>query len=109
MIARVRPSITARTIMLTNTGRAAIAAAFLLISAAPLASAADWPARPVRIIAPATPGGAADTFGRMLADHLPDILGGKFFVENRAGAGGLIGAQAAANAEPDGYTLATSS
>jgi tripartite-type tricarboxylate transporter receptor subunit TctC len=74
-----------------------------------LANAAEWPTRPVRIIAPATPGGAADTFGRILTDHLPDILGGRFFVENRAGAGGLIGAQATANAEPDGYTYVTSS
>ena len=62
------------------------------------APAAEWPTRPVRIIAPATPGGAADTFGRILRDHFPDILGGRFFVENRAGAGGLIGAQATANA-----------
>jgi len=63
----------------------------------------------VRIIAPSTPGGAADTFARLLADHLPDVLGGRFFVENRAGAGGLIGTQAAAGAEPDGYTFVTSS
>jgi len=75
----------------------------------PLAVAADWPSRPVRIIAPSTPGGAADTFGRILVDHLPDLLGGRFFVENRAGAGGLIGAQATAYAEPDGYTFVTSS
>jgi tripartite-type tricarboxylate transporter receptor subunit TctC len=71
--------------------------------------AADWPTRPVRIVAPATPGGAADTFARTLADNLPDILGGRFFVENRAGAGGLIGAQVTAAAEPDGHTLMTSS
>jgi tripartite-type tricarboxylate transporter receptor subunit TctC len=82
--------------------------ALALASATPLA-AADWPSRPVRIIAPATPGGAADTFGRILADHLPEFLGGRFFVENRAGAGGLIGAQATANAEADGYTFVTSS
>ena len=84
--------------------------ALVVAAAVPsLAPAADWPARPVRIIAPATPGGAADTFGRILADHLPEFLGGRFFVENRAGAGGLIGAQATANAEPDGYTFVTSS
>jgi tripartite-type tricarboxylate transporter receptor subunit TctC len=71
--------------------------------------AADWPSRPVRIVAPATPGGAADTFARTLADNLPDILGGRFFVENRAGAGGLIGAQVTAAAEPDGHTFMTSS
>jgi len=85
-----------------------LAAAVAALCAAS-ALAADWPTRPVKIIAPATPGGAADTFGRLLADHLPDILGGRFFVENRAGAGGLIGAQATANAEPDGYTFVTSS
>ena len=73
------------------------------------AGAADWPSRPVRIVAPATPGGAADTFARILADHLPEIVGGRFFVENRAGAGGLIGAQVTAAAEPDGATFMTSS
>jgi tripartite-type tricarboxylate transporter receptor subunit TctC len=73
------------------------------------AQAADWPTRPVRIVAPATPGGAADTFGRMLADNFPDLLGGRYFVENRPGAGGLIAAQATAGAEPDGHTLMTSS
>jgi tripartite-type tricarboxylate transporter receptor subunit TctC len=72
-------------------------------------AAADWPSRPVRIVAPATPGGAADTFARTLADNLPDLVGGKFFVENRAGAGGLIGAQVTAAAEPDGHTFMTSS
>jgi len=88
---------------------AVIAAALVALGSLAGAEAIDWPTRPVRIIAPATPGGAADTFARMLADHLPDIVGGRFFVENRAGAGGLIGAQAAANAEPDGYTFVTSS
>jgi tripartite-type tricarboxylate transporter receptor subunit TctC len=73
------------------------------------AAAAEWPTRPVRIVAPATPGGAADTFARILADHLPEIVGGRFFVENRAGAGGLIGAQVTAAAEPDGATFMTSS
>ena len=81
----------------------------LAIIGAPPGMATDWPTRPVRIIAPSTPGGAADTFGRLLADHLGEIVGGRFFVENRAGAGGLIGAQAAANAEPDGATFVTSS
>ncbi len=88
----------------------AIAAALLGADALSASSrAADWPTRPVRIVAPATPGGAADTFARILADNLPDILGGRFFVENRAGAGGLIGAQVTADAEPDGHTFMTSS
>ena len=84
----------------------ALLAAALLPVPAP---AADWPSRPVRIVAPATPGGAADTFARILTDNLPDIVGGRFFVENRAGAGGLIGAQVTAAAEPDGATFMTSS
>jgi tripartite-type tricarboxylate transporter receptor subunit TctC len=77
--------------------------------AAVAAVAADWPVRPVRIIAPSSPGGAADTFARILADNLPEIFRERFYVDNRAGAGGLIGAIAAARAEPDGYTFVTSS
>jgi tripartite-type tricarboxylate transporter receptor subunit TctC len=70
---------------------------------------AEWPTRPVRIIAPSSPGGAADTFARLLADNFSEIFRERFFVENRAGAGGLLGAAATARAEPDGYTLVTSS
>jgi tripartite-type tricarboxylate transporter receptor subunit TctC len=73
------------------------------------ASAADWPTRPIRIIAPSTPGGAADMFGRLLCDHFSEVFHERCFVENRAGAGGLIGMAAAAQAAPDGYTFATSS
>ncbi|HVY58571.1 MAG TPA: tripartite tricarboxylate transporter substrate binding protein [Xanthobacteraceae bacterium] len=71
-------------------------------------AAADWPTHPVRIIAPSTPGGAADTFGRIIAEHLGEVFSQSFYVENRPGAGGLIGAAATAHAEPDGYTLTTS-
>jgi tripartite-type tricarboxylate transporter receptor subunit TctC len=73
------------------------------------ASAADWPTRPIRIIAPSTPGGAADMFGRLLCDHFSETFRERCFVENRAGAGGLIGTAATAQAAPDGYTLTTSS
>ncbi len=73
------------------------------------ATAADWPTRPIRIIAPSTPGGAADMFGRMLCDHFTEVFRERCFVENRAGAGGLIGTVATAQAAPDGYTLTTSS
>src|SRR5262249_59510314 len=62
-----------------------------------------------RIIAPSTPGGAADMFGRLLCDHFTEAFHERCFVENRAGAGGLIGMAAAAQAVPDGYTLTTSS
>jgi tripartite-type tricarboxylate transporter receptor subunit TctC len=83
--------------------------AFALASMATVAPAAEWPTRPIRIIAPSTPGGAADTFARLLAEFLPPQLHQPLVVDNRAGGGGLIGAAAAAHAEPDGYTLVTAS
>ena len=90
--------------------RLAIALVFALAAIAPVAApAADWPTRPIRIIAPSTPGGAADMFGRLLCEHFSETFGERCFVENRAGAGGLIGTAATAQAAPDGYTLTTSS
>jgi hypothetical protein len=59
----------------------------------------------VRIIAPFAPGGAADTLGRLIAEQFTTAFRQQFYVENRGGAGGMIGAAAAAAAEPDGYTL----
>ena len=85
---------------------ALIAVAVPVITTAP---AAEWPARPIKIIAPSTPGGAADTFARLLAEVLPPQLHQPVVVDNRAGGGGMIGAAATAHAEPDGYTLVTSS
>jgi tripartite-type tricarboxylate transporter receptor subunit TctC len=87
---------------------AALIAVALVVCGA-RANAAEWPARPIKIIAPSSPGGAADTFARLLAEFLPPLLHQPVIVDNRAGAGGLIGAAAAARAEPDGYTLVTSS
>jgi tripartite-type tricarboxylate transporter receptor subunit TctC len=90
-----------------------LAVAFVLLGAAYIdvvaAGAADWPTRPIRIIAPSTPGGAADMFGRLLCEHFSEKFHERCFVENRAGAGGLIGTAATAQAPPDGYTLTTSS
>src|SRR5262249_14221367 len=71
--------------------------------------AGDWPTRPVRIIAPSTPGGAGGLVGPPPCDHFSEAFHERCFVENRAGAGGLIGMAAAAQAAPDGYTLTTSS
>lgn len=65
----------------------------------------NWPARPVRIIAPFGVGGTADIVSRFVADHLTATFKQQFIVENRAGAGGAIGSHAIARAEPDGYTL----
>jgi tripartite-type tricarboxylate transporter receptor subunit TctC len=85
------------------------AAAALACLAAGAAQAQGWPNRPVRIIAPFAAGGAADTLGRIIAEQLSTAFHQQFFIENRGGAGGIVGAQAGAAAEPDGYTLVISS
>lgn len=71
-------------------------------SAAP---AANWPTRPVRFIVPFTPAGTTDIAARVIAPRLQERLGQPFPIENRAGAGGNIGSDAVAKAEPDGYTI----
>jgi len=67
-----------------------------------------WPAKPVRIIAPFAPGGSADTLGRIVAQKLTESFKENFIVENRPGAGGVIGSDVVAKAAPDGYTLLVS-
>ena len=70
------------------------------------ASAADdYPSRPVRIVVPFAPGAINDTVGRVLAAALTERLGKQFLVENRAGAGSVVGNEVVANAPKDGYTL----
>jgi tripartite-type tricarboxylate transporter receptor subunit TctC len=81
---------------------AALAAAALLSSAA---AAQPYPARPIRLIVPATPGGGSDVPARILTQTLIDDLGWKFVVDNRGGASGRIGTELAAKSPPDGYTL----
>jgi tripartite-type tricarboxylate transporter receptor subunit TctC len=73
-----------------------------------VALAQSWPAKPVRIIAPFAPGGSADTLGRIVAQKLAESLKENFVVENRPGAGGVIGSELVAKAPPDGYTLVVS-
>jgi len=65
----------------------------------------DWPERPVRIVVPSSPGGGTDVYARLLAQVLGEQLKQTFFVENRPGASGNIGADAAAKAPADGYTF----
>jgi tripartite-type tricarboxylate transporter receptor subunit TctC len=76
----------------------------LAVGATP-AAAQGYPNRPVRMIVPFTPAGATDVLARLVGEELGRRLGQPILIENRAGAGGNIGAQAAAKAPPDGYTL----
>lgn len=65
----------------------------------------DYPNRPVKVVVPSTPGGGADTFARLVAQHLSEAFGQQFYIDNRPGGGTLIGMEAALNAGADGYTL----
>ncbi len=69
------------------------------------AQAAQWPERPVRLVVPFAPGGSNDVIARKLADSISKSTGQTFVVENRAGAGGVVGAGHVASSAPDGYTF----
>jgi tripartite-type tricarboxylate transporter receptor subunit TctC len=82
-----------------------LAAAALLAVAPPAAFAQAWPSKPVKIIVPFAAGGATDVVARLLAQRLTEAWAQAVIVENRAGAGGNIGADAVAKSAADGYTL----
>src|SRR5215813_2552399 len=69
------------------------------------AIAQSWPDKPVRIVVPFGPGGPADIYARILGQELGEVLKQQFVIENKAGAGGTIGADIVAKSAPDGYTL----
>jgi tripartite-type tricarboxylate transporter receptor subunit TctC len=81
------------------------ASLLLLFAAATVAQAQSYPSKPVKIIVPFTPGSATDILARLVGEQLGRSLGQPFVVENKPGAGGIVGTQAAKDAAPDGYTL----
>ena len=85
--------------------RAGYGLAIALALAVPAAAADTYPSHPVRIVVPYGPGGIADVTMRMVAQNLSQHLGQQFFIENRPGAGGIVGMQSAKDAPADGYTL----
>jgi tripartite-type tricarboxylate transporter receptor subunit TctC len=89
--------------------RALVLAALLSVCCGLAAQAQPYPNRPVRLIAPFPAGGLADVLARAVGDELSRSLGQPVIVENRAGAGGNVGAEVVARAAPDGYTLMMSS
>jgi tripartite-type tricarboxylate transporter receptor subunit TctC len=90
-----------------------ITLAVVLVAAAQLAMAADaiksYPNRPIRMLMPNAPGSSTDALGRVVATKLGEVLGQQVVVDNRAGAGGVLGMEIAKNANPDGYTLISAS
>ena len=75
------------------------------VSAQKDAATASYPDKPVRVIVPVAAGGGTDIIARIVTTRLGDILGAAFVIDNRPGAGGILGNEIVAHAQPDGYTL----
>jgi tripartite-type tricarboxylate transporter receptor subunit TctC len=88
-----------------RSARQLLKALAFLLALAPAATAQEYPTRLVRLIIPFPPGGSNDVVGRIVAIQLAERLGKQVIVDNRGGAGGVLGSEAAANSAPDGYTL----
>jgi len=88
---------------MNKTIKATLAVALLLMSTEAFAQA--WPNKPIKLVAPYPPGGQTDFVARYFADKLTATLGQQVIVENKAGAQGMVGAEIAKNAPPDGYTF----
>jgi tripartite-type tricarboxylate transporter receptor subunit TctC len=90
--------------MFTRRGLLAAASTVLLAGTVD-AAAQDWPQRPIRVVVPFGPGGGSDIVGRIIAQSMQERLGQPVVIENRPGAGGMLGNEAVARADKDGYTL----
>ena len=91
--------------MRTSSRRVALAFALITAAAAGVARADEYPSHPIRLIVPYAAGGAADSVARIVAKHVGEALGQTIVVENRGGAGAIIGTDLVNKSEPDGYTL----
>ena len=91
--------------MKTSMARMLFGVFIALACAALPVQAQDYPNKPVRVIVPFAAGGSADVFGRFIAQRLQEALGQNFIIDNRPGAGSVVGTDAVAKAAPDGYTL----
>lgn len=80
-------------------------ASVIILAMSGLASAQQYPVRPVRLIVPFAPGGSTDIMGRLIGQRLSESMGQQIVIDNRGGAGTLIGTEIAAQSAPDGYTL----
>src|ERR1035437_2242893 len=87
------------------TRRAAVGLLPFALGVSIAAGADDWPSRPVRVLIPFTPGGTADTLGRIAGQKLSESLGQPFVMENKPGGSGFIASELTAHAPPDGYNL----
>lgn len=83
--------------------------ALALLSLSTLAHAQDFPTKPIKLIVPFPPGGPNDIIARVVAAKMSELIGQPVVIDNRGGAGGVIGTDAVAKAEPDGYTIAITS
>ena len=88
-------------------GRRSVLGAAAALGLAGRAAAETWPTRPIKLVAPFAPGGGSDFTSRLIAEKMSVRLGQTMLVENKPGAGGNLGAEAAIKAAPDGYTYLT--
>jgi tripartite-type tricarboxylate transporter receptor subunit TctC len=82
-----------------------VAAAAVCMTAQAAEPIANYPSRPIRMLVPNAPGSSVDTLSRIIGNKMSDVVGQQLVIDNRAGAGGIVGMEIAKNAAPDGYTL----